>query len=323
MKVVFHIGIHKTGTTAIQHFCSANREKLTSLGVCYPAIHLKYQAHHNVPWALGVRHPDAANAVSAQELAAAMLRESSQAHCHTLIVSSEEFRNLESEAIRALKQLFAGHDVSIVVYLRRQDDFLISKYGQHVRMYTIRYSGTIYDFYFRHNFVARYNYQDLINRWANVFGTDNMIVQVYERQRFPDGDVIRDFFRLLKIEMPQDVDAVAKSINRTLQPMGLEILRRANQRPLESSKHAKLLQMLDQSDFSAYGRYELLTDRNRHDLLGLFRNSNALVARKWLGQGDGALFADPELSNLPQAQISSGIDDRLVGALLDGLLRVL
>ena len=36
MKLVLHVGIHKTGTSAIQAFCKENRATLAEIGVLYP-----------------------------------------------------------------------------------------------------------------------------------------------------------------------------------------------------------------------------------------------------------------------------------------------
>ena len=38
-----HIGMHKTGTTAIQRFCAENRRALLKRGYCYPLIFRKYK----------------------------------------------------------------------------------------------------------------------------------------------------------------------------------------------------------------------------------------------------------------------------------------
>ena len=48
--VFVHIGMHKTGTTAIQHFLERNREPLRRRGLCYPGYYFGY--------AMRLRFPD-------------------------------------------------------------------------------------------------------------------------------------------------------------------------------------------------------------------------------------------------------------------------
>jgi hypothetical protein len=320
MKVILHIGIHKTGTTAIQFFGTRNREALAQRGCLYPSVYTKFNAHHPLPWALGVRHPDRPEGVSPEAIAAAILDEAKAKNVDKILLSSEEFRNLERvPLLMQLKQLFADCETEVVIYLRRQDDFLVSKYGQHVRMYAIRYPSTILDFYLRHNYVARYNYWELTHRWAKAFGDEALRVKVYDKRLFPNGNVLEDFFQTIGVDysgldLRTDVD-----VNRNLHPIALEILRRLNaKKRLDEAEHSRMLVFLNGMDFSAFDGLRLLSDRNQNDLMGLFGHTNALVAKKWLHREDGVLFPEtPGKNDNPERTLDT---EMVINALLTCLL---
>ncbi len=45
-KLYLHIGMGKTGTTALQHFFWENRKALASRDICYPNLGVQSEAHH-------------------------------------------------------------------------------------------------------------------------------------------------------------------------------------------------------------------------------------------------------------------------------------
>jgi hypothetical protein len=325
MRIILHIGLYKTGTTAVQRFFTRNRSALTERGVLYPESFTKFDAHHPLPWALGVGHRDKVPSVRPDEVVRAILQEAASAGADTVILSSEEFINLEAaERLQKLKKLFDGHAIEIIIYLRRQDSLLLSSYGQHVRMYSIRFSGTISDFLLKHsNFLIKYNYWGMLQRWAAVFGSDAMRIKLYDQARFPQGNIVQDFADTLGIGLDGcDVRKVS-GINRNLSDLGLEVLRRLNAMPLDEASHHRFIRLLDESPLQGQGDYQLLSRRNRQELMGQFANSNGRVARHWLGRDDGVLFENRE--QWDGADDSPGYErpneNLVVAALIDCLAR--
>jgi hypothetical protein len=325
MRIILHIGLYKTGTTAVQRFFTRNRSALTERGVLYPESFTKFDAHHPLPWALGVGHRDKVPSVRPDEVVRAILQEAASAGADTVVLSSEEFINLEAaERLQKLKKLFDGHAIEIIIYLRRQDSLLLSSYGQHVRMYSIRFSGTISDFLLKHsNFLIKYNYWGMLQRWATVFGSDAMRIKLYDQARFPEGNIVQDFADTLGFGLDGcDVRKVS-GINRNLSDLGLEVLRRLNAMPLDEESHHRLIRLLDESPLQGQGDYQLLSRRNRQELMRQFANSNGRVARHWLGRDDGVLFEDREQPD--GADDSPGYErpneNLVVAALIDCLAR--
>lgn len=80
MKLIVHPGLHKTGSTYLQHVLNANHAALTARGVWYQPQQ-GYPAHHQAAWRILLGDP-------APLLA--MAEKARTAECHTLLLSSED-----------------------------------------------------------------------------------------------------------------------------------------------------------------------------------------------------------------------------------------
>ena len=150
LDLVLHIGSGKTGTSSVQHLLSQNRERLAELGTLYPQS--PGRARH-VRLGLFIR-PDAelVNQISWHERdysSPAEFREDFQHKLFAEINSSGLTRVLLSDealygsTVEALKRLRAFTDeiarsIRLVVYLRRQDDHVCSRYQQVVKTGEVR-----------------------------------------------------------------------------------------------------------------------------------------------------------------------------------------
>ncbi len=112
----------------------------------------------------------------------------------TIIFSSEHLQSrLQTrQSIEALKALISRHcsDITILVYLRRQDQVAVSRRSTALRSgHTLKrvippIKNPVHGFY---------NYLVLVNRWSEVFGQRNIHVRLYSREDFQGGDLISDF----------------------------------------------------------------------------------------------------------------------------------
>ena len=160
MKLILHIGTHKTGTTALQQFLHANRRALAARGFHY-ATPPHGPQHSNV----------VSNALTAGEslsVEAFLTRHTEMARRHganTLLVSAENFyamsvllgvrrrqvctnaierERILIETLQALMPKGIG-TAQIVCYLRRPDRYAESLYSQHVKR-EVGFDGTFDDF---------------------------------------------------------------------------------------------------------------------------------------------------------------------------------
>lgn len=155
-KLILHLGLHKTGTTAIQTCLAESRKALLAQGYCYPFTKDskgKRVSHHH----------DLAHAIAGQDSGLTdddvntCIRhwlEIDEDRIHTFILSSESMsrhrirssdRNWISERrayLNRLREKFSGFQLIPVVVLRRQDDYIRSLYQEHVRKGTT--GGSLY-----------------------------------------------------------------------------------------------------------------------------------------------------------------------------------
>lgn len=215
MKLVCHIGTPKTASTFLQNTFAANRDWLLGHGVLFPELLTPHPNHITLFYAAAEKlHPFARDygLKSRDDLAA--FREKMRATIaqriarapkgvHTMLVSSENMgANLHSPAeIRALHDLFRPHfdEFRITVYLRRQDDAMLSMWGEHMRRgFNGKGFTQFVETCFGPRSLTRYlYYRRLLSNWSEVFGRDALDVRLFDRDHLEGGDILVDFMTIL------------------------------------------------------------------------------------------------------------------------------
>ncbi len=204
--IYLHIGAPKTATSTLQSVLAKNAGHLLKQGILYPQSMRNGHAHHLLACDLIAEHqgmpmPDvwygdqprgAAWGRLSQELSDAMHS------VESVVLSSELFfgqhRGLKP-LVQDIQRKLDGHDVRIIVYLRRQDDFYSSFYNQDVKGVR-QWAGSAYEFYETHQ-MLRHHYDELLASWGSVFGSERVIVRPYEIDQWQEGDIVRDFSALV------------------------------------------------------------------------------------------------------------------------------
>ena len=194
-KLVVHIGCAKGGSSAIQAGLRENRDALRAQGVCVPSHDLEADSH--VTGAQGAFFETFVHERKAREIPHLGDRLDAQAaasDASTIVLSAENLCNpLGFE--RAFGPLRERFDMRIVMYVRRQDDYLqsawqqwIVKRGKSLLAWMIGGVGLNGD------------WLRLLTPWADVFGDDRISVRVFDRQRLVGGDAFLDYCELLGVD---------------------------------------------------------------------------------------------------------------------------
>lgn len=205
--VYLHIGAPKTATSTLQAVFSKNYKKLLKNGVLYPQSARHGDAHHLLICDLIEKHQDhrmadfwygdCARGQAWQELKADMAAHKDQ--IHSVVLSSELFfgqsKNIDAMHNDILTHLH-GHEIKIVVYLRRQDQMYSSFFNQDVKGVR-QWAHSAYQFYDTHQ-VFEHNYVKSLRIWSDSFGKENVLIRPYESQQWPQGDIVQDFCALVK-----------------------------------------------------------------------------------------------------------------------------
>ncbi|HWT04354.1 MAG TPA: hypothetical protein VN224_01225, partial [Xanthomonadales bacterium] len=184
-----HAGTHKTGTTAIQRFLAGNRERLCAAGLYYPqtgVLSSQLPGHHNIAFELA-GDPSFDRALGTL---ADVTQEIARVRPADACMSSEVFQYLHvnDAALVALRDALAaiGYRGRIVLYVRAQDQYLESLYAELVKHGLQLPFADVLDLamgrgVIRHGRVwtFRFDYTELANRFAAVFGSDAVIVRRY------------------------------------------------------------------------------------------------------------------------------------------------
>jgi hypothetical protein len=289
--LILHIGMGKTGTTAVQKAFWLNRAALAEAGIAYPAIGATSGAHHLIsphvlphlaqgaPWRRFLSPSEWMPKVAA-------LPE------QRVFMSSELISSATPDAIAAFcAALTPVFDLRILIYLRRQDDMIAAVYAQGVRG-GIQYRpfADVFD-----GRLAHYDYMDRLAPWVAALGRDHITVRPYERSQFHARDLIRDvaLHGLGLTDLPPGfVHDPAADHNARLSIPALEFKRLVNILiPDRNRSHPYVAPLLtcppDPRGVHLLGR----SDRER--LIAHFAASNARVAQIWLGRPEGDLFRDP------------------------------
>jgi hypothetical protein len=233
---VLHIGVEKTGSTSIQFSLAKSRPRLLAAGVLYPESlgernQIKAYAYASqtgvdeLKSPLGLTDPAAVQRFRAN-LEQQLAREIAAKKPRRLCVSNEHCssRLLLTAEIERLASLLRRHcaSIKVVVYLRAQADALRSAYSTYVK------TGGAGPFRAPspEEIDKKYAYDVILDRWASVFGDENIEVRIFDRAHLADGDVVTDFFTRLGVGVAGMT--LEREMNKSLGCRGMEFLRRFN-----------------------------------------------------------------------------------------------
>jgi hypothetical protein len=301
--IYLHIGLEKTGTSALQAVGSLNRYWLARRGVLYSRVAghfthstLALYASEGSRYAArrGVVGLETATDFENQRsiLQRGLKAEFARTGCKTVWLSSEHLSSRVKGAARTarLAELLQplAERVRVVVYLRHQPELYLSSYSTLVRL------GNDIAIDDRHPRTNNYFYRfdKILDSWAESFGRDALIVRIFDRRELKNGDVIDDFFDVLGITRDATMNTPKKQ-NRRLDGQTLQFMRVFNRHvpPLIGSHRnpdyddaATLLE-----NVSTYTPLAI-SGRAMRRIANMFEPFNQDVARKYLGRPDGNLF---------------------------------
>lgn len=308
-----HIGMGKTGTTALQVFFSANRKALEQNGVLYPTLGEVAGAHH----LLSPHAPRFLNSWKFKPIDDWGPKLATTDFDSILLSSELMSRATSDELIPFCRSAMAWFDPKIVMYVRRQDDIIMASYNQHIK------SGLqkrqLIDIY--QQMISKFDYEALLSPWENVVGRENIIVRPYEHAQFFDGDLRKDFLKgVLGIETGDSFIFDPTNPNPSLRKVPSEYLRMINNVVVEPKKNHRFRDLL--LDLTANPEQGLDWPRNdepylpadiRRAIISECNASNLAIAKKYMAQENRALFLDPipeesdawEGNRLSQQMVSS------------------
>ena len=195
-RIFVHIGRNKTGTATVQRALQAGRQILKRNGFHYPKGR---PAHHYLAQHLAGKTPRGASGGVERAKWAGELAERIASSDRDIVLSSEFLMRVEPSALAA----WLGKEATVVVYIREQVDYLASCYQQGIKMGIPR--GDFASYLAIPSTVADGYYLPFLRAWEDVFGRDNLVVRVYDRERLVEGDIVADFLSVLGVDGAADL----------------------------------------------------------------------------------------------------------------------
>ena len=308
MDLIVHIGKEKTGTTSLQEALYRNKEALASHGFHFlqcagnknnrklavyclnPDTYDDYCTSHNIANLDDKkRFNDEFHSDFIEEL-------NSLGHgIHTVLMSSEQL----STRLNTPAKIMRFHDlvsphfarIKVLCYLREQCDAAISLYK------TSLISGKTLEFddfiSTCHSKNSRFDYLAMINRWSSIFGRESIVLKIYNKEDFWDGDLVSDYFHSVTPDLVELVERKRPFLNTSIRPFGQALLLSLNRywpKSTGNKRFGALRRRLMHAIVTSFpGRGFQATEEQYNVIYNSFLQSNKDLSKKYLGKND-ALF---------------------------------
>jgi len=272
MRVVVHVGTESPGSYALQRALPLDADRFEEAGVYVP--HAGRPVPHVAKMVLGWKQPNHAawNALAAE---IQQLR-----GYHTVAVSHESLWSEPKRALLRLRSLFEGADITVVLYLRDQADYLawrvIDAQRHNSQRFDVNDREALDDFMRK----VPLDYLTAVQQLTRVFGTDAVEIAPDTTGTRADHDEVGDFYRRLGVDGPGP-EAAALRNDMLLTPGLAQALRRES--PSSDVDHADLLDVALRLSAQGVGVRQVLTSqevrriRRRHEL------ANGQLSERFLG----------------------------------------
>ncbi|MEP2716305.1 hypothetical protein [Pseudophaeobacter sp.] len=318
----FHIGAHKTATTALQDTLAANADLLARAGLLYPKAGRYFTGHH--PLALALRDPERRqHPLEALGDWPAVLQEIEASPAPHVLLSSENFEWLQD--LSPLQPLSARYHLRVIYSLRSPPRYLESFYNQLVKDLKTRESRPLETYICEHGLFFL-DSEKLLRRWSAAFGPGALRLQIHPEQRQPQAELMAGFLRLLEFRPPPGLRPPPRPALQkvSLPPDALEYLRLRNLHGAPQKKQHRItmaLAQIAQTEAPALQRTRagLLSLAAQRTLLSRFDAGNRRLARAYLGS-DRAPFDPKDLRAHPGYDRRLGLGDDLMISRVEALL---
>lgn len=276
-RVILHIPIHKTGSTALQTALYHNEAVLAQQGYTYLA---SFAHHHQHAFLVETK---------AEELRQRLMDAKAQAGDHSVILSTEKAHMMSNEDLQdlfaALIEVFEDHILQVVVYLRSQQDAFDSYYNQIVKFGTTTESaGEVFS-----RFTEKFDYKRYLEQIDTILRPqDSLSVRLYDRESLEQNDIVADFLKCIGVSAQFSSAIGEKKINHSLEKSIFEMKRAMNVELKDAP--ANLLQSLagvlaDASSNVNNGKpnTQVLSDLERLLIQSHYAETNAWVEKHYLG----------------------------------------
>lgn len=324
MKTLYlHVGTTKTATSSIQRFLEENRTVLEKYGYCFPdSLHVYPEANRrrNAHFLIGKVNDE--NGVEDKqkeeeylEEGLQQIRTAFQTYDNVILTDESIWYALSYSKKSLLRELKKEADkqqyqIKVIVYLRRQDALLISRWNQEVKQnFTSAAVMTCEEYVAvsekKENKI--FYYAKKLDEIADVIGKDHLIVRRFSPESWKDRSIIHDFMHEIGLDVTDEFEELKESENLRLDQNTTEIKRILNKNEDFTEKEVSYMGRLLKGVSKGYiktEKTEMLAKEELQQFLGEYAEENNRVAEEYIGDGQ-PLFSN-EIKDLPKWNPQNG-----------------
>ena len=294
-RVILHIGMLKTGTTALQSYLQRNKDALAEHGVgFYIQRFLPYKASSNAGFLCWQSLYDAGGSGKYDpERIKEMESFAEFAKGYDTLILSEEFmweKGIEepdfwSAVKRNVKQML-GDDtqINVIAFLRRQDEWILSRWKERLLSWFHKEDMDFSDYLDSMERLGHMDYYGALKRIASVFGRENVTVCSYDKKVNDSFDTVKTFLMNTCIEPVHSEKSDTITGNRSISMRAAEAMLFINRNDEESelpraklARAARIFSLMYPDKESYYP----IDAKERQELLSKYKNINARVSLEY------------------------------------------
>jgi hypothetical protein len=197
-----------------------------------------------------------------------------------------------------------GYGIKVIVYLRRQDEFLLSRWSQSVKhAIAISQPWEAYKKRILKKEPFLFDYAGTLDKLAGYVGKENIIVRRFDRKAWTNGSILEDFMKCVGLEFTGDFKVLEQDENLSLKGNATEIKRIINGESLFTKEDCLYLgNFLRELSPESGKRYPscMMSQEEIKAFMKKYEAGNARVAEEYIGD-EKPLFRD-KIKDLPKWQ---------------------
>jgi len=282
--VIIHIGVPKTGSTAIQKFLFQNKEYLLKNGLEYHETYANgddnpdYWAHHLLAHKWGGWMDSGTFPIQPETAWENLRKDVLVGDNRTILISSERFSDLFAskninEILEFIKSTLSPAKIKILAYTRNQTVLVESFYKQQVK---VGIEVPPLKLYLEKQMPEFLDFFNLFEECSNLIGRENIMVHSYENDLVNDSNIIYSFVKACGLVLSKELFSDTKKYNTSTSTLSTALLSHPDLKKTQQRRRYRnaIRNLFDEAVTKSGMPASLLSDGQRSYVAEMYDESN-------------------------------------------------